>query len=143
MAANVVTSVEQATKSRSMMFAFCRASLAAIGNEKDDHETDEGPVVVEDVNAEAFVGLHPECVGRRKEELNSARNFAVPDEQLPSLRMWGREEILKRIGARFHGTDYTPRNRANRTRSIRCCDRPCRALWHGRLPQLTRLRPHR
>ena len=59
------------------------------------------PVEAKDASAEEYDALKPEYMRRRFKELDRLRNHEVEDARLPSLRLWGKYEKLKRENHEF------------------------------------------
>ena len=59
------------------------------------------PIEAKDVQAEEYYELQPEYRNRRLSELNEARRHEVDESRIPSMRVWGRYERLKRVNREF------------------------------------------
>ena len=80
---------------------FFRACWADTHKAGPDANAETSPVEAKDVQAEEYYELAPEYRRRRLRELNKARRLEVTDSRIPSLRMWGRYERLKRVNHEF------------------------------------------
>ena len=73
----------------------CHKAAGPVGS------AEASPIEAKDVQAEEYYELQPEYRNRRLRELNEVRCHEVDDSRIPSLRMWGRYERLKRVNKEF------------------------------------------
>ena len=82
------------------LYARCHAETVAQANAAAAHpEVEE--VTATDPSAEAYYDMSPQYRKKRLEALVAARRCEVDDSRLPSGRLWGRYERLKRNNKEF------------------------------------------
>ena len=93
-----VADVKPGTVAWAKVIQFYHKCHKAAGPVADAEPT---PIEAKDVQAEEYYELPPEYRNRRLRELNEARRHEVDDSRLPSMRVWGRYERLKRVNREF------------------------------------------
>ena len=71
------------------------------GSEAPTTIAEAAPLEAKDAQAEEYYELSPDYKKKRLEALNTARKFEVEDARLPSARLWGRYERLKRVNKEY------------------------------------------
>ena len=99
--AKEVEAVRPATAAWALTMRFFRACWADTHKATTEANAEASPIEAKDVQAEEYYELAPEYRNRRLRELNRARRLEVHDARLPSLRMCGRYERLKRVNHEF------------------------------------------
>ena len=98
--ATKVPGLEEGTGSYSKTLKFFRACWESQGKPQATSEV-EG-LEVKDTQCEEYCELVPEYRRKQLDKLNKARQYEVEDARLPSARLWGRYERLKRRDSEFH-----------------------------------------
>jgi hypothetical protein len=92
--------VKPGTSALAKTLTFFRQCYGVTHNTKQ--EDDDGAILEpKDTEAEEYYTLKPAYKRGRLEALNEARQHEVEDARLPSARLWGRYEKLKRVDTEF------------------------------------------
>ena len=93
-----VDEVKRGTVAWALVAQFFRNCYKGTDSGQDSDVT---CIEAKDVQAEEYYELGPDYRRRRVRALNDARQFEVEDARLPSARLWGRYERLKRVNKEF------------------------------------------
>ena len=105
--ADAVPTVKQGHPSWGKVVAFYRECYNATAHGAEGGEAREEEVRAKDPTAEEYYELSPEYRRRRLALLKDARLSEIDDARLPSDRLWGRVERLRRVNKEFEAIVHT------------------------------------
>jgi hypothetical protein len=105
--ADAVPTVKQGHPSWGKVVAFYRECYNATAHGAEGGEAREEEVRAKDPTAEEYYELAPEYRRRRLALLKDARHSEIDDARLPSDRLWGRVERLRRVNKEFEAIVHT------------------------------------